>query len=129
MGTSITLSTWEYIFLGLQVIFYFVAGMSHFIFPKFFYKMMPPFIPRENRRPINLFVGVAETLAAIGLLLEPTRSYAAIGIIILLIGVFPVHVDMLKNPRPPFDLPKWMLWGRIFMQFVLIGLAAMYISF
>lgn len=115
--------------LIIMAIFYLVAGITHFIVPKFYYKAMPPFIAREQRKPINIFVGIVEILAGIGLLIPMTRSWAAIGVIVLLLGVLPVHTHMVRDPKPAFKVPLWLLWARIPIQFLLIAWAAWYITF
>ena len=87
---------------------------------------MPPFA-KSRAKELNTFVGIAEILAAIGLLLPATRMWAAIGVIILLIGVLPVHTHMVRDPNPAFKVPRWLLWARIPIQFVLLAWAAWYI--
>ena len=116
----------KFILLILLAGFYLVAGISHFVFPKFYYKAMPPFA-KSRAKELNTFVGIAEILAAIGLLLPATRMWAAIGVIILLIGVLPVHTHMVRDPNPAFKVPRWLLWARIPIQFVLLAWAAWYI--
>lgn len=76
--------------LLLQVFFYIFAGVSHFRNPPFFLKITPQWVPSPEK--VNLIVGAFEVILGVGLALPFTRSYAAIGIIILLIAVFPANL-------------------------------------
>ena len=66
------------------------AGFCHFWKPKIFLSITPKWVPKPAI--VNIIVGIAEILLGIGLLFEATRSAAAIGIIILLVAVFPANV-------------------------------------
>lgn len=70
--------------------FYLFAGISHFRNPKFFLKITPKWVPSPEK--VNIVVGAAEVILGLGLLFGATRSYAAIGVIILLILVFPANI-------------------------------------
>ena len=76
--------------LFLQAAFYIFAGVSHFRNPKFFLKITPKWVPGPEK--VNLIVGAIEVILGIGLLIPLTRSFAAIGIILLLIAVFPANI-------------------------------------
>lgn len=78
------------ILLILMAAFYIFAGVSHFRNPKFFLKITPPWVPFPDK--VNIIVGIAEIALGIGILYPPTRHIAAIGIIGLLIAVFPANV-------------------------------------
>ena len=80
--------------LIIMVLFYFIAGISHFRNPIFFFKITPKWVLFP--KTINLIVGTVEILLAIGLIFEKSRSISAIGIIILLILVFPANVRHLE---------------------------------
>jgi len=70
--------------------FYVFAGVSHFLIPKFFLKIMPRWVPFPEQ--INLIVGVIEALLGIGLLFPSIQSWSVWGIIALLIAVFPANI-------------------------------------
>ncbi len=80
----------SYISLYTMSAIYLIAGMCHFWKPKFFLSITPKWVPIPAF--VNIAVGIAEVLLGLALLWETTRSYAAIGIIILLIFVFPANV-------------------------------------
>ncbi len=75
--------------LYIMAAFYIFAGVSHFRIPKFFLKITPPWVPKPE--VVNIIVGVIEIVLGIGLLFSATRSYAAIGVIALLLAVFPAN--------------------------------------
>jgi uncharacterized membrane protein len=82
--------TLKLISLILMAAFYLFAGVSHFRSPKFFLKITPKWVPSPER--VNHLVGAIEIALGLGLLLPATRSMAAMGIILLLIAVFPANV-------------------------------------
>ncbi|MEO0897909.1 MAG: DoxX family protein [Bacteroidota bacterium] len=114
------------ILLYLMAAFYLFAGSSHFIWPRFYGKVMPPFA-KKWKKELNLFVGICEILGGIGLLIPATRSYAAIGILLLLIAVLPVHTYMLKEKGLGMKIPLWTLYARFPIQLVLMAWAIWYI--
>jgi uncharacterized membrane protein len=75
--------------------FYIFAGISHFRIPNFFLSITPKWVPVPER--VNLLVGTFEIMMGIALLFSTSRSYAAWGIIILLIAVFPANVYHLQK--------------------------------
>lgn len=84
------MSTLKFISLLLMASFYIFAGISHFRIPKFFESITPKWVPVPKK--VNLFVGAVEIMLGIALLFSVSRSYAAWGIVILLIAVFPANV-------------------------------------
>ena len=80
--------------LNIMILFYFVAGISHFRNPIFFLKITPKWVLFP--KTVNIIVGIAEIILAIGLIFEKSRAISAIGIIILLILVFPANVRHLE---------------------------------
>ena len=69
---------------------YCFAGVSHFIKPAVFLKITPKWVPYPGK--VNFIVGAIEIALGSALLFSNSRSYAAIGIIALLIAVFPANV-------------------------------------
>jgi len=76
--------------LYLMAAIYIIAGVMHFRNPKFYLKITPKWVPYPEK--INSFVGGIEIILGIALLFNMSRSYAAIGIILLLIAVFPANI-------------------------------------
>ncbi len=113
------MSIWLTVILILQSAFYIYAGYSHFMKPRFFYKITPPWL-RSYRKTINIVVGVAEILGGVGLLIPVIRPFAAWGIIALLIAVFPANIYMVTSRGAGMKIPMWFLWLRLPLQFVLL---------
>lgn len=82
--------TLQLISLILMASFYIFAGVMHFRVPKFFLKMTPKWVPSPEK--VNILVGIIEIVLGVGLFFESTRSLAAMGIIALLIAVFPANI-------------------------------------
>ena len=103
--------------LYLQSLIYIIAGLSHFINPKMYVAIVPPYIP-AHKLMVTLS-GIAEIVLGIGLLFPATRSLSAWGIILLLLAVFPANVYMVTSTRFR-KLPAWLRWARLPIQGFLI---------
>ncbi|MES2630163.1 MAG: DoxX family protein [Bacteroidota bacterium] len=86
--------------LYLLILFYFVAGVNHFIMPEVYDTMMPPYFPAHN--VLNALAGAAEIILALLMIFARRRRMAATGIILLLISFIPVHIYMLQESPMPF---------------------------
>jgi uncharacterized membrane protein len=62
-------------------------------------------------------------LGAIGLLVTPTRSLAGIGLVLLLIALFPANVAAARGRVPLRGKPPTPLPLRLALQLVFIGTA------
>ena len=69
---------------------YIIAGIAHFKWPTFYLKITPKWVPYP--KTVNLIVGTIEVILGVGLILESTRSFAAMGVIALLVIVFPANI-------------------------------------
>lgn len=108
------------VFLVVAAIFYTFAGTLHFLRPAMYLKIMPPYVPWHLA--MVYVSGAAEILGGIGLLVTPVRRSAALGLVALLIAVFPANLYMATNPveAGASGLPPAALWGRLLLQPVLI---------
>ncbi len=79
---------------------YLIAGSNHFLNPKSYIKIIPPYLPFKSM--LNIVAGVCELLFAILLIFKRTREFAAWGIIFMLIAFIPVHTKMVR------DAPFWL---------------------
>ena len=113
----------ETIALYIMAAFLIFAGISHFTKKNFFMKVMPPYIPKHEEMVI--ISGIVEIILGIGLLFSQTKSLAAWGIILLFIAVFPANIYMVTSGKFK-KIPKWMLWLRLPLQFILIAWAFLY---
>ena len=105
--------------IGLLSLLFIVAGMSHFVSPGVYLKIMPDYLPW----PLALVYvsGFFEVLGGIGLAVPRLRRAAGWGLIALLVAVFPANVDMLMNADQFSVIPVWALVARLPLQGVLIA--------
>ncbi len=75
--------------MAIFACFFIYAGISHFRNPRFFLKITPPWVPAPDI--VNIIVGVLEIVLGLGLFVESVRDYAAWGLIVLLVAVFPAN--------------------------------------
>lgn len=107
--------------LYVMAAFFAGAGFLHFIIPKFFLRIMPPYIPWH--KPIVYLSGLVE-IGLAGLLLIPQyRVWAAWGIIALLVAVFPANLYHYTSGGAGMRIPGWALFLRLPLQIVLVGWA------
>ncbi len=115
-------SPWHlYLMAGM----YMLAGLMHFLFPKVYLKVMPPYLPAPKF--LVYTSGIAEILLGIGLFYEKSRDLTIFGIILMLTIFLLVHIHMLTDPKASGGLPKWLLIARIPIQFGLIFWAYSYL--
>jgi uncharacterized membrane protein len=107
---------------ALIPLFYIGAGINHFCHPAGYYKIIPGYLPDPNF--INIVAGIAEIILGLLFLFPKTRSFAAYGIIAMLLAFIPAHIVMIKNGfclSNGYCLPQWALWLRLFpLQFLLM---------
>ncbi|MGI8632269.1 MAG: DoxX family protein [Solirubrobacterales bacterium] len=97
------------------------AGILHFVRPRMYEAIIPPYLPYQHE--LVLISGAAEIAGGLGVLVPRLRGAAGLGLIALLIAVFPANVHMAVNPEgiPGLDIPEWALWGRLPLQMVAIA--------
>ncbi|MCW8982387.1 MULTISPECIES: MauE/DoxX family redox-associated membrane protein [Altibacter] len=113
---------WHQYLLGFLLL---IAGFNHFRSPKIYERIMPPYLPATST--MVLVSGIAEMVLGLMLLNPDTQIYAAWGIIVMLLLFLSVHIHMLQNEKAALKLPKWVLWLRIPLQFVLMYWAYQYV--
>ena len=80
--------------LGLLFV---VAGVLHFLAPGGYERIMPPYLPLH--RGLDYLSGAGEIAGGLGLLARRTRGISGIGLVFLLLAVWPANVQMLLNAR------------------------------
>ena len=114
-----TIARW---LLGLVFV---AAGSVHFILPEAYLPMMPPYLPWP--RELIFVSGACEILGGFGVLFPNVRIQraAGLGLIFLLIAVFPANLHMALNDTPVLGrhFSDAVRWGRLPMQLVLIAWA------
>jgi uncharacterized membrane protein len=109
----------------LLAAFFTFAGTMHFVRPRAYEAIMPPYVPAH--REAVAVSGVAELAGGLAVVPAPTRRLAGWWLIALLIAVFPANVHMALHPEevarrgvPADRIPRWLLWARLPLQPLMI---------
>jgi uncharacterized membrane protein len=109
--------------LFLLALFFVAAGVTHFTNPEFFVAIVPPALPA----PLTLVYvsGVFEILGGLAVLWPATRAAAGVGLVLLLLAVYPANLYMAFAPERfvAQGTPLWALYARLPVQFVFIAWA------
>jgi len=98
----------------LIAVFYFFAGINHFISPQFYLPLIPPFFPYPEA--INSLSGIIEVALGLGMLFVQSRKIASYGIILLLLAFIPSHVYFIQIGSCISEglcVPAWVGWVRL----------------
>lgn len=97
-----------------------VAGVLHFAIPGQYVRIMPPWLPFH--RELVLVSGAFQIAGGIGLLVPRTRRAAGVGLILLLLAVWPANFQMVAAGREAGApaMAMALLWARLPLQLVLI---------
>ncbi|BFL67257.1 MULTISPECIES: DoxX family protein [Staphylococcus] len=98
------------------------AGVLHFTNERQFRNIVPDYLPLQ--KTAVLVTGVFEIFFGIMLLIQRPASWLKKGINLFLLAVFPANIYMARKQLPLGDkeVPKWALYLRLPLQFVLMGL-------
>jgi len=111
---------------GVLAIAIIIVGITHFLKPEPYVRIVPPQLPA----PLELVYisGVFEILGGIGLLIPYVSVVAAWGLIALFIAVFPANINQAVNAIPIEGIPHIpiLYWVRLPFQAVLIAWAWWY---
>jgi uncharacterized membrane protein len=114
----------------ILAVLFILAGSLHFIIPRTYIGIMPPYLPAHTQ--LVYTSGVFEILGGLGLLAPmslsgfPARQFAAWGLIALLIAVMPANIYMVTDHEKFATIPLWALWLRLPLQLPLIWWAWLY---
>lgn len=99
----------------ILIAFYLVAGVNHFVHPDFYLPLIPDYFPWKNA--INIISGILEIVLAMGMIWRPTRKWAAIGIVAILLAFIPSHwhfIQLGAYVEGGLCVPEWVAWVRLF---------------
>ncbi|PSR53584.1 DoxX family protein [Adhaeribacter arboris] len=113
--------------LYLMVLLYVGAGIVHFLRPKMYLTIMPPWLPFP--RFLILMSGICEVVFGLLLIPAQTRPLGAWLIIALLIAVFPANVQMTLQYTELHRAGWQLTWLRLPLQAVLIWWAYSFTSY
>lgn len=116
------------IVIASMSLFYFAAGIYHFINPEFYIQIVPSFITEKEF--IVAVSGLSEIILAAFLLFKETRKIASILIILMLfLFLFLVHFPMVLDFYDHGNSLLWLAIIRIPIQFALIFWAFKIVKF
>lgn len=106
-------------FRGILAVAIIIVGVTHFIRPEQYARIVPPPLPAFAMVYVS---GFFEILGGIGLLIPLVSVAAAWGLIALFIAVFPANIYQAINSIPIDGIPHHPLlyWFRLPFQAVLI---------
>ena len=108
----------------LFAIFFVLAGLNHFRSTDFYLRMMPPYLPWHLA--LVQISGVAEIGLGLTLLVQRLQRLAALGLIALLIAIFPANIHMVIHSELFPEFNSTLLWARLPVQALLIAWAFCY---
>lgn len=104
-------------------IFFVFAGVMHFVKPRWYERIMPPYVPAH--RELVYASGVAEIAGGLATLHPATRRAGSLWSIATLLAVYPANVHMALNAEDFDDVPggEATLWARLPVQALFIAWA------
>ncbi len=114
------MNVWRRVASILLGLFFIAAGSNHFAHPAFYVRIVPPWLPAHAL--LVQISGCCEILGGVGVLVPRLQRFAGIGLIALLLAVFPANVQMVQHPELYSDLGnRWLFYIRLPLQVVLIA--------
>ena len=107
----------------ISSIFYVIVGIKHFIEPEYFLSIVPPYLPYHLE--LVYISGLFEILFGLLILFPKYRYYGAIGLILLLVAVFPANIYLAqsKEAQEAIGASQQIATWRLPIQGVLIWIA------
>jgi uncharacterized membrane protein len=106
--------------LVLLGFFFIVAGTNHFVHPGVYVRIVPPWLSAPAL--LVQISGVCEILGGVGVLIPKTQRLTGVGLIALLVAVFPANVQMGQHPELYRDIAAApVFYARLPLQLVLIA--------
>jgi uncharacterized membrane protein len=96
--------------------FFVFAGAMHFVIPRAYRRIVPPYMPAPGA--LVVASGVAEMAGGAGLMVPAVRRRAGWWLIATLVAVFPANVHMALHPEEFPKVPGGAagLWARLPLQ-------------
>ena len=111
------------ILIIISSIFYTIVGIKHFIEPDYFLSIIPPYLPFHIE--LVYISGFFEILFGLMILFPKYRYYGSIGLILLLIAVFPANIYLAqsKEAQEAIGASQQIVIWRLPIQGILIWIA------
>ncbi|GAA1387759.1 hypothetical protein GCM10009639_13220 [Kitasatospora putterlickiae] len=117
------LDAWQPAVRGALALMFVTTGIPHFV-PKFrrgFVAMIPPALPWPAL--LVTVTGVLELAGAVGLLIPPLAPYAATGLALLMLAMFPANVHAARHRGTLAGRPVTPLPTRTALQVLFVAAA------
>jgi uncharacterized membrane protein len=95
--------------------FFIGGGVNHFAMPGPYRQIVPSRLRGQAKLVVEIS-GVAEVAGGLGVLLPATRRLSGLGLIALLVAVFPANLHMARTPEEFPKIHRWALYGRLPLQ-------------
>jgi uncharacterized membrane protein len=111
------------ILIVISSIFYTIIGIKHFIESDYFLSIIPPYLPFHIE--LVYISGFFEILFGLMILFPKYRYYGSIGLILLLIAVFPANIYLAqsKEAQEAIGTSQQIAIWRLPIQGILIWIA------
>ena len=109
---------WRKLSLFGLALFFIYFGIDHFINPEFYLSIMPP--PFPFHAEAVYISGFFEILGGICVLIPSLRKIAGLGLVALLICVYPANIYMAITPESFPEISIELLYFRLPLQFLFI---------
>lgn len=109
--------------------FLMVAGISHFLYPRVYIVLIPPYLPYPEI--LNVLAGSSEIILGAALLIPSLRRIASIATILLFIVFIPVHIYFIREGScidNSLCVPKWIGWLRLVLIHPVLIILVYYIG-
>lgn len=83
--------------------FFVLAGAMHFVKPRAYRQIMPPYLPAPEA--LVYLSGVAEAAGGLGLMLASKRARARWWLVATLLAIFPANLHMAQHPEQYPKIP------------------------
>ena len=99
--------------------FFVAVGLAHFFAAPFFVRIMPPWLP-WHAELVGLS-GAFEIIGGVAVLVPRLRRPAGVGLLLLLVAVFPANVHMAMHPELFSEFPVVGLYLRLPLQLAMLA--------
>jgi uncharacterized membrane protein len=103
--------SWSRRLLGALFI---LAGLNHFVQPRFYLRMMPDYLPAHEE--LVVASGYAEIALGVLAFFPRLRGLTRWGLLALLVAVFPANLNMALHPERYPRISPALLWLRLPLQ-------------
>ena len=111
----------KYILIIISSVFYVIVGIKHFIDPNYFLAIVPPYLPYHLE--LVYISGVFEIAFGLMILIPKYRYWGSIGLIFLLVAVFPANIYLAQTNGNAMDTTPLIAWSRLPFQAIFILIA------